>query len=109
MTLTYDRIVPKTVLICSFLLVGISAAQFGITSHAIKLIQQYFPGDSYAWYGPVGTAFDGYDDQQFAHLSYHWTTENLIFVSAGLSIAAGLLGLMAWVSRGWVKMAVGFG
>lgn len=27
-------------------------------------------------------------------------------MSAGLSIAAGAFGLLAWVSRGWVKMAV---
>ncbi|KAL6709828.1 hypothetical protein ACN47E_000613 [Coniothyrium glycines] len=103
MTLTYDRLVPSTVLTVSLLLVIVSLVQFCITADAIHVIGRYFPPDSYAWYGPVGYAFDGYVDTRFVTLAYSRSTENLIFVSAGLSAMAGLMGVLAWATREWGK------
>jgi hypothetical protein len=105
-TITYARIIPPTILTTSSLLILISAIQFGVTGHAMKILATLFPGDSYAWYGAPGSAFDNYEDVRFVYLQYNGMTETEVFVGAGLSVVAGGMGLLAHYSRRWVRMAV---
>ena len=57
------------------------------------------------WYGPHGILpYNRVPVYHMVYLSYDWTSENFIWVAAGSSIVAGLLGgvgagLQAWRKR----------
>lgn len=98
------RVLPRIIFTTSSLLIIISVAQLGATNHATKIIAESFPEDSYAWYGPTGSAFDDYTETRFVQLSYDWMTENFVHLSAGFSCIAGILGLLSWVSKKTTKV-----
>jgi hypothetical protein len=85
-----------TTLLSSLLLVILSTVAFSYTARAFKRIATDFPPDKYWWYGPGGIDFSNYrpEEHHMVTIAYDWSTENFIWVAAGSSIVAGILGLV---------------
>ena len=91
-----------TTLVSSALLTGLSIAALSYSGLAFKRLATSFPQDQYVWYGPTG--IPGFNDPKGPNtprpdyhsvmLYYDWSTENFIWVAAGSSVAAGILGLV---------------
>lgn len=96
MTLTYHDVLPHAILSSSIILIIVSLTSFAITGHAFYLMATHFPGDEYIWFGPPGSPFDSWNFRMVT-LAYDWSTEDLIFVSSGISVVAGLFGVVTWV------------
>ncbi|KAH7072033.1 hypothetical protein BKA63DRAFT_567962 [Paraphoma chrysanthemicola] len=89
--ITSSQLLRVTSAISSLVLVALSIATFYKTGRAFKSIVVHFPADSYTWYGPQ---LNWPPENIRVWLDYDWRTENFIFVAAGTSIVAGILGLV---------------
>ncbi|KAH7084333.1 hypothetical protein FB567DRAFT_79762 [Paraphoma chrysanthemicola] len=89
--ITSSQLFRVTSAVSSLVLVALSIATFYKTGHAFKSIAVHFPADTYPWYGPQ---LSWPPKSYRVPLDYDWRTENYLFVAAGTSIVAGILGLV---------------
>jgi hypothetical protein len=96
-----------TTFLSSLLLVILSAVTFYYTASAFKRLATSFPADKYVWHGAA--TFDAnknWNQYHMVYLTYDWSTENFIWVAAGSSIVAGVLGLFGSGIRWFGKVNV---
>lgn len=87
--------VRYVILVTSLALFGLSLATFYLTGNAFFTLARDYPPDRYVWYGPDQDAYTNY---HMVRLSYDWTTENLVWVTSGMNVVAGILGLVIFFS-----------
>ncbi|KAL6709858.1 hypothetical protein ACN47E_000643 [Coniothyrium glycines] len=90
------RVLNVAALVVSLVLTGLSVAEFHLTGHAFKTMATYFPNTDYVWFGARKPQFSS--DYYSVRLAYDWSNENFVLASAGVSIAAGVLGMLAFIA-----------
>ncbi|KAI8931643.1 hypothetical protein NX059_011293 [Plenodomus lindquistii] len=97
---TYSKPLSYTILLSSLLLLTVSPITIGLAGHAFYILALNFQPGTYTWL-PDTTHSDVYPgERRFVQLVYDWSTENLIFASAGLGLFAGTFGVLARMMHG---------
>jgi hypothetical protein len=78
----------------SILLLVISALTIYKTASAATLLRKLLQGGNYMWVNPLGLAGQERPEIHNVNLTFDWSSENFIWVSAGIGAISGLLGII---------------
>lgn len=100
MELTALTLINVQTLLISISVVILSVLDFYFTGHALNTFGRWFPPGTYEWQNPGQRYMPPTGPAHKVQLIYDYSPENMILVSAALSIIAGLFGIAGfWFAR----------